>query len=210
MLVAILLDGTGTEQTVDIIMDGNKSIIAETELISGTDYELTTNFIGGGTGSIELSPEGSIYCDGTPVSATVIPDDDSQFVAWSGDASGNKKKVDIIMNGDKSIVAEFDIIEAVEEMNQESSNLIIYPNPFKSSTTLTYTLDTNSKVSLSIYNSTGSLVNILVSKNQSPGDYSVNWNGNSSTGVNLPQGLYFGALDISNRKSQYIKILLIK
>ena len=171
----------------------------------GIDYELATNFTGPGTGTIEFVPAGGIYCEGTEVLATFIPDEDSQFAGWSGDATGTEKTVTVIMNGDKTIVAETDIVEGIEDIIYESSDLLCYPNPFNSSTTLSYTLNENSSVNLSIYNITGSLVNILVSENQNRGDYSVSWNG-----TGFSEGIYFAKLVSGNGKSQSIKILLNK
>ena len=171
----------------------------------GIDYKLTSSFMGPGTGTIEFVPAGGIYCEGTQVTAKVMHNTCSQFVSWSGDASGTEEIVTIIMDGDKSIVAEIDIIEGVEEMMNQSSILKSYPNPFSSSTTLSYTLTENADVTLSVYSIAGSLVNVLVNQHQDSGEYSVNWNGN-----NLADGIYFGRLNISNGKSQYIKLFLNK
>lgn len=198
-------DASGTEEIVTIIMDGDKSIVAEMATGTGNEHELTTSFMGAGSGTIEFDPPGGTYCEETQVTATFTPDAGSQFVSWSGDATGTEETLTIIMDGDKFIVAEIDIIEAVEEMMNQSSTLKSYPNPFSSSTTLSYSLTENADVTLSVYSITGSLVNVLVSQHQDSGEYSVNWNGN-----NLADGIYFGRLNISNGKSQYVKLFLNK
>jgi len=198
-------DASGTDQTVTVLMDGDKTIVAEMTTGSGMEYELTTGFTGTGTGSIEFDPAGGIYCEGKQVSATLIPDEGSQFVGWSGDASGTDQTVTVLMDGDKTIVAEIEIIEGVEEVVSETSTLKSYPNPFSSSTTLSYTLSENADITLSVYSITGSLVNVLVNQHQAGGEYAVNWNAS-----NFDDGVYLARLNISNGKSQYIKIFLNK
>lgn len=183
----------------------------------GTDmFELTTAMTGTGTGEIEIYPlspsaDGKYY-ESTQVSATVIPTDGHNFVAWTGDniVGTDTTTASVIMDQNQSISAEITAPTSVKDMDEVASNLRNYPNPFNSSTTFSYTLSKNSNVTLSIYDVTGSLVNVLVSQYQSTGDHTITWDGTSSTGTILNQGIYFGKLDISNGKSQNIKILLNK
>ena len=51
-----------------------------------------------------------------------------------------------------------------------------YPNPFNSSTTLSYSLDSASFVDLSIYNLRGQLVDCICKEKQNPGPHSYQWN----------------------------------
>jgi len=63
-----------------------------------------------------------------------------------------------------------------------------YPNPFNSSTRISYGLSDNSKVSVRIYDIAGGLVETLISEDQSSGHYSVTWETNATaTGVYLIQ-----------------------
>ena len=61
-----------------------------------------------------------------------------------------------------------------------------YPNPFNPSTTIKYTLPKTSHVLISVYNSLGQLVQMLLNKNQPEGEYSVTFNASG-----LPSGIYF-------------------
>ena len=101
--------------------------------------------------------------------------------------------------GDPTAVREFDAID-------ETSNFRCYPNPFNSSTTFSYNLVAKANVKLSIYNINGRLTNVLVNQEQNMGTHSILWNGTSSTGLSLPNGIYLGKLDLGNGNSQNFKI----
>jgi len=59
-----------------------------------------------------------------------------------------------------------------------------YPNPFNPSTKIRYNLPKRSKVTITIYNINGQVVDRLVNQQQEPGFYSVNWDArNFSSGV---------------------------
>jgi len=60
-----------------------------------------------------------------------------------------------------------------------------YPNPFNSTTTITYQLPKSGQVHLAVYNISGQLVEMLVSKHKNAGYHSVIWN---ATGIS--SGLY--------------------
>ena len=66
-----------------------------------------------------------------------------------------------------------------------------YPNPFNPTTTIKYQLPENQFVKVEIFNTLGENVNTLVNQNQDAGEYSINWNGKSSSGQSLASGTYF-------------------
>jgi hypothetical protein len=75
----------------------------------------------------------------------------------------------------------------------ELSNLLIncYPNPFRESTCINYRLKQAGKVNLSIYNIKGQLIRTMLSSTQSPGTYSLNWDGKDTNGRDASNGIYF-------------------
>ena len=80
----------------------------------------------------------------------------------------------------------------------------VYPNPFNPSTTVSYSIEKNINVNISIYNMSGQKVSELVNANQAKGDYSITWDAN-----NQPSGLYFVRLSAGNQISSQ-KIMLVK
>ncbi|SMO92567.1 peroxiredoxin family protein [Gracilimonas mengyeensis] len=74
-----------------------------------------------------------------------------------------------------------------------------YPNPFNPSTTIRYTLNKPSQVTLKVYNVLGAEVATLVNERQSAGEKTVTWNALSSSGQALPSGLYMYQLKAENQ-----------
>lgn len=66
-----------------------------------------------------------------------------------------------------------------------------YPNPFNPSTTIEFTLPTESNVKLSIFNSIGEVVDRLVSERKNAGRYEVVWNAQK-----FSSGIYFYLLEV--------------
>jgi hypothetical protein len=61
-----------------------------------------------------------------------------------------------------------------------------YPNPFNPSTTIGYSISTQSNVRLSVYNSIGENIAELINANQNAGSYEINWDaGNFASGIYL-------------------------
>ncbi len=86
-----------------------------------------------------------------------------------------------------------------------------YPNPFNPTTTISYTIgnteeltQSSSKVELNVYDILGNLVTTLVNKEESAGNYEVQFNAE-----NLSSGLYLYKLSVGNRMITK-KCLLIK
>lgn len=78
-----------------------------------------------------------------------------------------------------------------------------YPNPFNSSTTISYSLSRRSNVRLSIYNILGQLVKTLLNEDQFPGEYSINWNA-----ANLNSGIYYIHLESEGYRIAKICLLI--
>lgn len=65
-----------------------------------------------------------------------------------------------------------------------------YPNPFNPITNIQYALPNDSKVRLSIYDISGTLVATLVNRREKAGNRQVYWNGRDSFGNNVSGGIY--------------------
>ena len=84
-----------------------------------------------------------------------------------------------------------------------------YPNPFNPSTTIRYGLDTDSYVTVDIYDITGQLISTLYKNNQTQGWHSVIWSGTNQYGEQVPAGLYFCRIATGN-EFKTTKLMLLK
>ena len=125
------------------------------------------------------------------------------------DKSGNYKyRLRIIdLDGSYSYTDEAEVI-----INKPKSfNLLQnYPNPFNPTTKIKYSVQNESIVKLTIYNSLGELIETLVNNMQPSGNYEVVWNAS-----NLTSGIYFYRIEAvgTDGKYKYIainKMLLLK
>ncbi len=66
-----------------------------------------------------------------------------------------------------------------------------YPNPFNSATTIQFQLTESSEVKVSIYNSLGQLIRILIHRYESAGTHNILWDGFDSSGRAAVSGIYF-------------------
>jgi uncharacterized repeat protein (TIGR02543 family) len=103
-------DVTGTENPTSVVMDGNKSVTANFELIPPDQYTLTmaVNPAVGGITNPEVGNHG--YDEGTEVTITAAAAVGYQFTGWSGDVTGTENPTSVVMDGDKSVTANFELI----------------------------------------------------------------------------------------------------
>ena len=84
-----------------------------------------------------------------------------------------------------------------------------YPNPFNPTTEITFSLQDDEFVVLSIYNIRGQLVNNLVSEKTPRGAHSITWNGKNNSGEEVNSGMYFCVLKSKGCES-IKKMMLIR
>jgi hypothetical protein len=70
-----------------------------------------------------------------------------------------------------------------------------YPNPFNTSTAINYSLVQSSRVTLRIYSVLGARVATLINQYQTPGRYSLQWDGSDDRGRRLGPGVYLYRID---------------
>ncbi len=95
-------DASGTSQTVTLLMNSGKTVIANFVVIR---VSLITSVSPSGSGTV--SPGSGTYDMGTRITLTALPASGYRFVSWSGDATGTSSAISITMDSDKSIVANF-------------------------------------------------------------------------------------------------------
>jgi hypothetical protein len=79
-----------------------------------------------------------------------------------------------------------------------------YPNPFNSSTTISYSLPSSDLVTIDIYDILGRKITRLFSGNQLAGEHRATWDA-----AGIPSGLYFARLE-SGEGIEAVKMLLLK
>ncbi|PIE80808.1 MAG: hypothetical protein CSA15_01500 [Candidatus Delongbacteria bacterium] len=111
------------------------------------------------------------------------------------------------LNLDKlQIFREFDIVDIDESQLIENYRLYQnYPNPFNPITTLSFKLDKDGEVDLSVYNTKGEIVKTIVNSHLSLGSYSVDFNG-----LYLNSGIYFYSLSVDGKVVGAKKMVLVK
>lgn len=84
-----------------------------------------------------------------------------------------------------------------------------YPNPFNSMTTIWFTIQETTPISLKIFNVMGQAVSELIDQKYAPGNYSVRWDGCDRSGRAVASGLYFVRLQ-GKDNSAVIKMMLLR
>ena len=85
-----------------------------------------------------------------------------------------------------------------------------YPNPFNPSTSFSFTLPRDARVSVKIYDITGRLIKTLVDNRlHSSGTYQATWDGTSAAGITVASGTYFYSLEHDGTR-QVRPMLLVK
>ncbi|MGQ0722511.1 MAG: T9SS type A sorting domain-containing protein [Candidatus Eiseniibacteriota bacterium] len=73
-----------------------------------------------------------------------------------------------------------------------------FPNPFRNSTTLTFSVERPSHVRLSIYDVGGRRMAVLLDENRPAGRYAEQWDGRDQDGRFVATGVYFSRLEIGS------------
>jgi hypothetical protein len=90
--------------------------------------------------------------------------------------------------------------------NSESVLLKNFPNPFRSITTISYSVPASGELTLTICNVLGIPIRTLINEFQTQGEYTIDF----SPGSNLPGGLYFVHLSLNGKFMETRKMILAK
>lgn len=84
-----------------------------------------------------------------------------------------------------------------------------YPNPFNPNTKISYNLEKDSDVSISIFDISGKLIKTLQNTYQTQGEHSITWNGTDEIGNRIGAGMYFYQVK-AGELMQTKKMVLVK
>ena len=95
--------------------------------------------------------------------------------------------------------------------NPENINLSNYPNPFNSSTTISFSVESSDKnTGITIYNYNGQKIKTLVDKKLEAGTHQVVWDAANDLGNPVPAGVYFYKMKHGNKSTGLKKMILVK
>ena len=109
------------------------------------------------------------------------------------------------LNADALNIGRIDLQKIIERFTV----LPAYPNPFNPRTTVRYGLDTDSYVTVEIFDISGKLISTLQDNNQTQGWHSVLWHGTNNHGEQIPAGIYLSKIT-SNYEVKTTKLMLLK
>jgi len=138
--------------------------------------------------------------------------DGTRFVVTDALKNWYYRKIYLDETGSISAVGPMEIVSGKILANRElsgglpSSN---HPNPFNSSTVVTYTISHSGYVTVDVFNVLGQRVRRLVDEYQSVGEYSIVWDGDSESGGPVSTGLYFCRVKAGD-KIDHKKMLLLR
>ena len=123
--------------------------------------------------------------------------------------TSSRRPVGLVFDYDMSILPKIANsiigINNISEIIPKTFNLQQnYPNPFNTSTIIKYSIPTESKVKILIYDVTGKLILMPVNFVQSSGEYSFSFEGN-----NLASGIYFYRFE-AGEYTNIKKMILLK
>ncbi len=122
---------------------------------------------------------------------------------------GNREVVPIYHKGTMQISVATDVNDGENLLPQSFALGQNYPNPFNPTTYIEFALPRASDVRLDIYDITGRLVRTLVDQPMAAGDHRVEFDGRSSSGVQIATGVYFYRIQAGDYKATR-KMLLMK
>ncbi len=124
--------------------------------------------------------------------------------------------VDTVKNKIYANIIHFSTIVAKEKSATTSAkgivpiekNLTVYPNPFNSSTTIQFSLESACDVNIEIFNLLGQKVQVLANREYTKGIHKVIWQGSDQSGTPATSGIYLCRFTVDGKADQIKKIVL--
>ncbi|MDI6809592.1 MAG: FlgD immunoglobulin-like domain containing protein [Candidatus Eisenbacteria bacterium] len=175
-------------QVANEVKDANQNVLYRTVLSSyATDQVRSVNCPGGVNGW--LSGDSTGICS-TPLKGWQREVRDK--VVW-----GRISPYIAVLGGSDGHVA-------VDELRSA------YPNPMNPATTISFSVKTDEKVSLKVFDASGRLVRTLVDSKLRAGGHTVRWDGRNDKGVSLSSGVYFYQIETEGGFKSTKKIVVLR
>ncbi len=194
-------------------------VIAEREILGealdlGTGGDMVAGYGG------PRSAEGSLALARLRISVT----DDQPAYLWLEAGSGAAGPLPAVVQGDRMLSVRpvsGDVTRPVAGLNDKDFEpgdqtpalkglaLANAPNPFNPMTEIRFSLPSDGRVELRVYDAAGRVVSVLVNEVMSAGEHAVVWNGTDSRGRAVSSGVYFATLKTKTGELRE-KMLLLK
>ncbi|HRW62149.1 MAG TPA: T9SS type A sorting domain-containing protein, partial [Bacteroidales bacterium] len=161
----------------------------------------TANPIDGGN----ITGEGN-HNYNTTAELTATPNNGYSFVNWTedGDEVSINQKYTFVAQANRDLVANFTIVNSIQNLNKENNKLLLFPNPAKD--VLTIQILDNKKndnpVLISLINSEGKTIQVEYN-NSSDGIYKISL-------ANIPAGIYLIDVRIDHKLIGKDRVLIVK
>lgn len=176
-------ESCGAGATLQVTAEGEIS----TPCDGSTMFTLTTLTSGDGDGTIDLIPSDGTYDIGTIVSIYAIPGESSLFTEWSGDTSGTNNPVNVTMNSDVSVTANFEHVNSIAD--NTVANIKCYPTIVTDKLLIDFTGAISGTANIHIISLGGQLVRSISKYISADDKMELDVN-------NLPEGIYFCIIQI--------------
>ncbi|MEO0224852.1 MAG: Ig-like domain-containing protein, partial [candidate division WOR-3 bacterium] len=107
-------DLSGSQNPASVVMNSSKTVIANfvSEQVGISTYSLVVNINPEGAGSVILTPPGGVYIAGSTVTILAEAEEGYRFTHWGGDIVSSMNPVNIMMDKDKLVVANFELVSS--------------------------------------------------------------------------------------------------
>ncbi|MFC2138260.1 T9SS type A sorting domain-containing protein [Bacteroidota bacterium] len=163
-------------------------------------YTITVNIIGEGI----VEPSSRNFETGTVVELEAVPSEGWIFDKWSGDINDTLEVIDVAVNSDLVITAEFieDNVINIAQHRDRNYEYNIYPNPCNDFTNVSLSIKKQSNIDIELFDCTGKIVRKIVSDSYTPGNYIISINCED-----MQSGIYICRVS-SNSNSTYTKLIV--
>jgi hypothetical protein len=101
------------------------------------------------------------------------------------------------------------ILETEDDLTLTNRIYQNFPNPFTHATTIAYSVKSESRVEIAVFNVNGQRVRTLISEQTPPGRHFTSWDGTTEAGSNASPGVYFCRMTVADYRASR-KMLFIR
>jgi alpha-N-arabinofuranosidase len=139
--------------------------------------------------------------------------DPGNIKALDGEAAVNGEEVSFVSKAYSAAVVTISLSEDTAATGttgpeHQDIHFSVRPNPFNTSTTISYQVDQAGEVCMRILDLSGHVLSVVVDHYSQPGEFRVNWDGKNEDGTRICSGTYLCELVTSSGRGIYKLVLL--